>query len=623
MSSVRRSSVALWLAALAGAALPLHAQEPGGPLVVFNAGSLAYPFKALLDGFSRDHPGVHPMQESSGSLEAARKLTELGKVPDVLGVADYGVIAKLLMPAHATWYVTFASNAMVLAYSDHSVGAKEITAENWWRILLRPAVRWGASNPALDPNGYRTRMVFQLAEAHYEQPGLARRLLQALRPELVRPAEAQLIALVQSGELDYAWSYRSLARTAGLKWVELPREVDLSDPALADWYRQARVRPPGAGVRPVRLLTGGAGDPGNGGVPPPAQAGVHRRRAGGVEVTGLSFFPCDRQPTTDNVVSRHARFFQHPGGQERAGPLLRPRHSRTRRPQGGAQATERHGHRNPRDRQRQVRRHRRHGERGGAAPARPPARRGPPGGPARRRRRDPGRAAGEPGMGELAVRGPRGRLPARGGAAGGPMAAAAQRGHHAGAEQDRVPGGDRQRLRGHRFLALQRAVRRAGVRRAAAVLAGGVEPAGAPAARGLRLRHHAVQLHRHRRQSPHRARAHGEHGGVEARVVGGAQQLFPDGAAPGGGAPAGRDQLRPRSRAPGHRAGAGRSGARGDPLHRLDRGLPVALEGRGRAAGELHHVSQAGGRDRRQGLHRGPSERRSGRARRGDGPRCL
>jgi molybdate/tungstate transport system substrate-binding protein len=246
MSSVRRSSVALWLAALAGAALPLHAQEPGGPLVVFNAGSLAYPFKALLDGFSRDHPGVHPMQESSGSLEAARKLTELGKVPDVLGVADYGVIAKLLMPAHATWYVTFASNAMVLAYSDHSVGAKEITAENWWRILLRPAVRWGASNPALDPNGYRTRMVFQLAEVHYKQPGLARRLLQALRPELVRPAEAQLIALVQSGELDYAWSYRSLARTAGLKWVELPREVDLSDPALVDWYRQARVRLPGA-----------------------------------------------------------------------------------------------------------------------------------------------------------------------------------------------------------------------------------------------------------------------------------------------------------------------------------------------------------------------------------------
>src|ERR1051326_9603991 len=173
MSSVRRSSVALWLAALAGAALPLHAQEPGGPLVVFNAGSLAYPFKALLDGFSRDHPGVHPMQESSGSLEAARKLTELGKVPDVLGVADYGVIAKLLMPAHATWYVTFASNAMVLAYSDHSVGAKEITAENWWRILLRPAVRWGAPQTPPRPPRDPAPGGFPPAEGHYTQPRAA------------------------------------------------------------------------------------------------------------------------------------------------------------------------------------------------------------------------------------------------------------------------------------------------------------------------------------------------------------------------------------------------------------------------------------------------------------------
>lgn len=224
----------------------LRAQIAEGPLVVFNAGSLAYPFRELLTAFGRERPGVRPLQESSGSLEAARKLTELGKIPDVLAVADYGVIAKLLMPAHATWYVTFASNAMVLAYSERSAGAREVTGENWWRILLRPDVRWGNSNPALDPNGYRAHMVFQLAEAHYHQPGLARRLERAVLPRYVRPSEAQLLALVQSGELDYAWSYRSLARTAGLRWVELPPEVDLSDPARAEWYARAEVRLPGA-----------------------------------------------------------------------------------------------------------------------------------------------------------------------------------------------------------------------------------------------------------------------------------------------------------------------------------------------------------------------------------------
>jgi molybdate/tungstate transport system substrate-binding protein len=89
-------------------------------------------------------------------------------------------------------------------------------------------------------------MVFQLAEAYYGQEGLASRLRSALLPRYVRPNEAQLTGLLQAGELDYAWSYRSLAGTGGLRWVDLPPEVDLSDPARAEWYARARVRLPPA-----------------------------------------------------------------------------------------------------------------------------------------------------------------------------------------------------------------------------------------------------------------------------------------------------------------------------------------------------------------------------------------
>ena len=95
----------------AGTVRPAAAQDAvAGPLVVFNAGSLAKPFSDLLRAFVAAHPDVEPAQENSGSLEAARKLTELGKIPDVIAVADYGVFPKLLMPRHATWYVTFATN---------------------------------------------------------------------------------------------------------------------------------------------------------------------------------------------------------------------------------------------------------------------------------------------------------------------------------------------------------------------------------------------------------------------------------------------------------------------------------------------------------------------------------
>ncbi|MFL5402532.1 MAG: extracellular solute-binding protein [Gemmatimonadales bacterium] len=220
--------------------------DPSGPLIVFNAGSLAKPFGELLKAFKVKHPRVVPAQENSGSLEAARKLTDLGKIPDVIGVADYGVISRLLIPQYASWYATFARNAMVLIHTDQSIGAKEINGRNWWQILMRPDVRAGHSDPALDPNGYRTLMVFQLAEKFYHQPGLATRLERVFPPKYIRPKEADLTALVQAGELDYSWSYASIAKTAGLPFVELPREIDLSDPALAKWYAQAVVRVPGA-----------------------------------------------------------------------------------------------------------------------------------------------------------------------------------------------------------------------------------------------------------------------------------------------------------------------------------------------------------------------------------------
>jgi len=237
---------ALALGLLASSGSVSRAQSiPSGPLVVFNAGSLAKPFNELLRTFKEGHPDVAPAQENSGSLEAARKLTELGKVPDVLAVADYGVIPKLLIPRFASWYALFARTSMVLAYTNRSLGAGEITRENWWQILLRPGVRWGHSDPALDPAGYRSQMVFQLAERYYRQPGLAARLKAALPARYIRPKSADLIALVQVGELDYAWEYEAVAKLHRLGYVELPPEVNLGDTKLADSYAHATVRLPG------------------------------------------------------------------------------------------------------------------------------------------------------------------------------------------------------------------------------------------------------------------------------------------------------------------------------------------------------------------------------------------
>ena len=234
----------------AGTPVPAGAQaSPTGPLVVFNAGSLAKPINDLLRAFKAHQPGVTPAQENSGSLEAARKLTELGKIPDVLAVADYDVIPKLLIPEFASWYALFARTSMVLVYTDQSAGAAEITDKNWWQILQRPEIRWGHSDPALDPAGYRTLMVMQLAERYYKQPGLAARLSAAIPSRYIRPKSADLIALVQVGELDYAWEYEAVAKRHGLRYVALPPEINLGDTRLSQTYAHASVRLPGASRR--------------------------------------------------------------------------------------------------------------------------------------------------------------------------------------------------------------------------------------------------------------------------------------------------------------------------------------------------------------------------------------
>lgn len=213
-------------------------------IVVFNAGSLAAPLRAALDSFAL-RERVTVQQENAGSLETARKLTELHKRPDVVALADEEVFPKLLVPAETPWYAQFARNRMVVAYTPRSRFAGEITPANWWRVLQRPGVEVGRSDPGLDPNGYRTLLTLQLAERFYAEPGLAARLLAAAPARNMRPKESDLVGLLQAGELDYIWSYESIARAAGLRFVPLPPAIDLGDPAQRERYAAASVRVPG------------------------------------------------------------------------------------------------------------------------------------------------------------------------------------------------------------------------------------------------------------------------------------------------------------------------------------------------------------------------------------------
>lgn len=239
MHSHRTGMALLFAAFVALAGCTARAPE-NGRIVVYAAGSLARPLRATLDSFAAAAKVTVDL-ETAGSLETARKLTELGKIPDVIALADEEVFPQLLMPRFTTWYARFARNRMVIAYTDRSRYADSLGEDTWRDILTRREVQVGRADPDLDPAGYRTLIVFQLAERHYKDPGLAARLLASAPRRNMRAKSAELVALLQAGEIDYEWGYESVAQAAGLKYLPLPAGIDLSSDADSARYSAVSV----------------------------------------------------------------------------------------------------------------------------------------------------------------------------------------------------------------------------------------------------------------------------------------------------------------------------------------------------------------------------------------------
>ena len=220
--------------------------EPGtqgenGTIVVFHAGSLSQPFQELAKLYMDRHPGSTLLLEAAGSRHCARKIVDLGRRADVFGSADYRVVENLLVPEHARFNIHFAVNEMVIAFNDRSRRHQDLGPHNWHEVLEDPEVRFGRADPNSDPCGYRTEMVFQLAERFFSEPGLAGRLTEKHGGSYIRPKETDLLVLLDAGEIDYLPIYRSVAEQHGLRFVRLPPEINLGDPENAPLYRTTKV----------------------------------------------------------------------------------------------------------------------------------------------------------------------------------------------------------------------------------------------------------------------------------------------------------------------------------------------------------------------------------------------
>lgn len=209
---------------------------------ILHAGSLSIPFKEMAAAFTAKNPGYTVNLEGHGSRTCARQISDLGREIDIMASADSAVIRNLLMPEHAGFCIDFTTNEMALMFTQKSKFADEITAENWHEILLRPEVQYGHSDPNADPCGYRAILTMQLAEKHYLKENLFKLLKENMPEKNIRPKETDLIAMLEAGELDYIFIYRSVAQQHHSKYLTLPDEVNLKSADKAELYKTASIK---------------------------------------------------------------------------------------------------------------------------------------------------------------------------------------------------------------------------------------------------------------------------------------------------------------------------------------------------------------------------------------------
>lgn len=131
----------------------------------------------------------------------------------------------------------FARTEMVILYSPKSRFAARFDAaaqgkDRWWEVLQEPGIRLARSNPASDPSGRSILSTLMLAAKKYGQPDLVQKVLgPTLNPEQVGHG-GNVMASLQSGQLDAIGSYKIGAASAHLPYIALPDEINLSESDL-------------------------------------------------------------------------------------------------------------------------------------------------------------------------------------------------------------------------------------------------------------------------------------------------------------------------------------------------------------------------------------------------------
>jgi molybdate/tungstate transport system substrate-binding protein len=217
----------------------------GGQVNVLYAGSLLSVMETKI-GPAFSNLGYDYRGEGHGSIQNANMIIDGQRFPDVFISVGANPINTLInnKPSLAKWYLGFASDEMVIAYNPKSSFASDFQKAKtgsipWYHVLAKPGIKFLRTDPFLDPKGCYTVIATKLAGVLYHNSSLSSSILNGERnKDQLRPEEI-LLTLLEQGEADAIPAYKHEAIERGFPFISLPPQINLGNPAFANYYKQA------------------------------------------------------------------------------------------------------------------------------------------------------------------------------------------------------------------------------------------------------------------------------------------------------------------------------------------------------------------------------------------------
>lgn len=194
---------------------------------VLYAGSLVTPMEGPIKAALRER-GIDFEGQPGGSKALANLILAGVRTPDIFLCVDPKLVEKLGDRVAST--TTFAGTSIGVAWSPksrfndlfESVLARQTTL---WLALARPGLKIGRTDPQLDPKGAYTIEGVQMWVGHDR----AQQILGSdQNPAQIFPEE-DLLARVDTGQVDVGFFYRTEAVARGYHFIPLPGAAALTD----------------------------------------------------------------------------------------------------------------------------------------------------------------------------------------------------------------------------------------------------------------------------------------------------------------------------------------------------------------------------------------------------------